>query len=442
MGLLEKFKKIIIAFIITVFIIACDSVYLQISKDIKTSLILAGEGYSRTSINTGIFRKNSLVTYHDTQYIAYYDSESWLILGKRKHGETAFELRRSPYKGNCADAHNSISIMADGDGYLHVVLNNHDNLLNYYKSVESDSLELGERLQMLGHDEDSLTYPEFYLLPSGDLLFVYRSGVSGNGTMVINYYSIKNKTWRRVQTIFIDGESQRSAYWQLFVDQRGTIHCSWVWRDNFGVETNHDLCYARSKDNGKTWEKSNSERYTLPITVTNAEYACFIPQGRELINQTSMIADENGNPYIATYWRDEDSNIPQYRMIWFDGTKWNQQQVSARITPFSLSGGGTKLIPIARPLLVIKSSKIYYFFRDEERENKVSVAVSDNIANGKWTYQDLTDFSVGAWEPTYDTELWKIRRKLHLYVQRAGQGDGEGVTDMDPQSVYVLEVDI
>jgi hypothetical protein len=455
-NLFKIFRRIIIILISNTIIIACnsnnllgpiviglhDSDYLSNGENIKNRLIPAGEGYSQTSVNTGIFRKNSLVTYQDAQYIAYYDPEGWLILGKRKLKESTFELQRSQYKGDCTDAHNSISIMIDGDGYLHVVLTKHNSQLNYYKSISSGSLELGERNRMVGYDENRVTYPEFYLLSSGDLLFVYRSGVSGNGNMVINCYSIKNKTWRRVQDIVIDGEGQRNAYWQICIDQLGTIHCSWVWREGGMVETNHDLCYARSKDDGKTWEKSNGERYTLPITADNAEYVCFVPQRSALINQTSMTADRNGNPYIATYWRDEDSNVPQYRMVWFNGAKWNQQQVSVRTTPFSLSGAGTLLIPIARPLLVVKADEIYYFFRDEERGSKVSLAVSNDIAHGKWTFRDLTDFSVDAWEPTYDTELWKNREKLHLYVQRTGQGNGEGVTDMSPQPVYVLEVGI
>lgn len=118
------------------------------------------------------------------------------------------------------------------------------------------------------------------------------------------------------------------------------------------METNHDLCYARSYDNGVTWYKANGKKYDLPIRYNNAEYACRIPQNSELINQTSMSADASGNPYIATYWRDPDSDVPQYRIVWYDGQMWQNRQVSDRHTPFSLKGGGTKMIPIARPRIV------------------------------------------------------------------------------------------
>ena len=49
------------------------------------------------------------------------------------------------------------------------------------------------------------------------------------------------------------------------------------------VETNHDICYARSFDNGVTWYKTSGERYELPIKLSNAEYACRLPQNCELI---------------------------------------------------------------------------------------------------------------------------------------------------------------
>ncbi len=405
-----------------------------------------GPGYSKTSVNTTIFRNNSLVTHGDTQYIAYYDADKFLVTGKRKLGEDNWEIHRSSYRGNCEDAHNVISIMVDGKGYLHVAFDHHGHSLNYCKSVAPFSLRLGEKESMTGVDEDDVTYPEFYKLPEGDLIFVYRSGASGRGNLVMNRYQTDTATWQRVQDVLIDGENRRNAYWQLYIDEYSTIHLSWVWRESWLVETNHDLCYARSKDGGKSWERSDGTPYTLPIRADNAEYAWPVPQNSELINQTSMTADPGGNPYIATYWREPDSDTPQYRLVWFDGEKWQMQQVLARTSPFSLSGGGTKAIPIARPRLVIRregeTSKAYYIFRDEERGSKVSMAWCDDITRRAWNYKDLTDLSVGSWEPSHDTELWKEKQLLHLFVQHTAQGDGERTVDIEPQPIYVLEAEL
>ena len=410
------------------------------AQNIKGNLVEVGPGYSQTSVNTTVFRNSSLVTMGEEQYISYYDPEGYLTLGKRKLGTGQWTLHRTQYKGNVKDAHNVISMMLDGDGYIHVSFDHHGQPLNYCRSVAPYSLELGEKMPMTGVDEKDVTYPEFYKLAGGDLLFAYRSGASGRGNLVMNRYDVKGKKWNRVQDVLIDGENKRNAYWQLYVDERGTIHLSWVWRETWMVETNHDLCYARSSDNGVTWYKSNGEKYDLPIRKDNAEYAYRIPQNSELINQTSMSADSEGHPYIATYWRSEDSDVPQYRMVWHDGERWNMRQVSQRQAPFSLKGGGTKMIPIARPRIVADGQKVYYVFRDEERGSKVSLAYTDNVAKGQWTVTDLTDSAVDAWEPSHDAELWKQKKQLHLFVQHTFQGDGERTVNAEPQPVFVLEV--
>lgn len=403
-------------------------------------MVFVDNGYSQTSINTAIFRNSSIVSYGDSQYIAYYDSVGNVVLGKRKLDSDKWILKPSQYKGNVSDAHNVISIMADGDGYLHVSFDHHGNPLNYCRSLEPGGLEMGDLEPMLSVDESDVTYPEFYRMPNGDLLFAYRSGASGRGNLVINKYDLKSCKWERLHDILIDGEGKRNAYWQLYVDEIGTIHLSWVWRETWLVETNHDLCYACSKDGGKTWQKSTGEIYSIPINISNAEYACRIPQNSELINQTSMSADSDGNPYIVTYWRDKDSKVPQYRLVWHDGTKWDQRQVMNRTLGFSLSGGGTKMIPISRPRIVVDNSEAYFIFRDAERGSRVSMAYTSNLNNGDWEVTDLTDFSVDAWEPSIDIELWKEKKELHIFVQESHQGDGEKTVNSAPTPIYVYIV--
>lgn len=62
-------------------------------------------------------------------------------------------------------------------------------------------------------------------------------------------------------------------------------------------------------------------------------------------------------------------------------------------------------------------------------------------ASSPWQISDLTDFSVGAWEPSLDYDLWRGDRKLNIYVQQTDQGDGERVTTTPPQPVYILSVE-
>lgn len=407
-------------------------------------LVPVGDGWANNSVNVTVFRKNSLFTYKDTQFIAYYDNDGFLILGKRKLPKGEWILHKTQYTGNVSDAHNSISIMADGDGYLHVSWDHHGHPLRYAKSIAPLSLELGDKQPMTRELEENVTYPEFYKMPNGDLIFIYRDGQSGKGNLVLNRYNVKTKTWNQLQKNLIDGEGKRNAYAQSCVDDKGVIHISWVWRETPDVATNHDLCYTKSLDGGITWMNSKGEKYTLPIIAETSEYAALIPQNSELINQTAMTTDSKGNPYIATYWRENNSDIPQYHIVYNREHEWKVMNLNFRNTSFSLKGGGTKRIPISRPQLIVdtkgKNTNLFLLFRDEERDGKVSMAVCQDLNTNKWAIRYLTDFSVGSWEPSFDTELWRNKKQLHIFVQKADQVDGEGKADIAPQKVQVLEV--
>jgi hypothetical protein len=402
------------------------------------------QAWAGNSVNTVIFRKNSLVTHGDVQLMAYYDATGHLCLAKRKLGSEQWEIRQTQHTGNIRDAHNAISIMTDGEGYLHVSWNHHGDPLSYATSLAPLSLELGAKQAMTTAAEQHVTYPEFYTLRGGDLLFMYRDGQSGKGNLAMKRYSVQARQWRQLHSSLVDGEGQRSAYWQACTDVQGNIHLSWVWRETPDVASNHDMCYARSRDGGETWENSQGEKYDLPITAATAEYACKIPQRSELINQTSMTADQNGRPCIATYYRPQGSDVPQYHVIYRDDSGWKILNTGFRKAPFSLKGGGTKAIPISRPQVVAGSPQnenlIAIIFRDEERGKKVSMATCTDAPGNRWLVRDLTGYSVGDWEPTFDTELWKNRQLLQLFVQRVRQIDGEGVSDLPSQPISVLTV--
>ena len=412
-----------------------------IANSQESKLIDVGEGYCKTSINTAVFRQGSIVSNDSLQYISYYDPDGFVTVGKRKLGTAYWEIKKTSFRGNVMDAHNVISIGLDSGGILHLAFDHHGSPLHYTRTVAPGSLEFLPLQSMDGINEYDVTYPEFHSNGNGNLFFVYRSGSSGKGNMIIKIYDPGNQTWETLHENLIDGENKRNAYWQMFIDQKGVIHLSWVWRESWLVETNHDLNYARSQDGGVTWEKSDGTKYSLPITIDTAEVAWKIPQNSELINQTSMTADINGNPYIATYWRDPDDEIPQYRLVWKDGKNWQMATIGNRSLPFSLSGGGTKMIPIARPRVVSDGTMAHYIFRDLERGSKVSIATTLDLRKGQWSIKDLTEFSVDAWEPSHDVELWNNKKQLNIFVQRSHQGDGEKLSDEEESQspVYVLE---
>lgn len=403
-------------------------------------LVPVVKAWAKNSINTTIFRYNSIISFKKFQYTAFYDENGQVTIAKRTLSSTDWEIYTLNDKGMVIDAHNSISLGIDGNGTLHISWNQHTNRLNYRQIDFTDDMKVSDKLSMTKKRERIVTYPEFYTLSNGDLLFFYRSGFSGKGNLMLNLYDHKKNEWTPVGDNIIDGERKRNPYWQIAIDKNDGIHISWCWRETPDVATNHDICYTKSLDYGRTWQKSDDITYDLPITQDNSEIILKIPQNHELINTTSMAMDSQGNPYIISYWREDNSNIPQYYLLFHDGIKWNKKQITNRNTSFSLKGMGTKRVPISRPKIAIDhTDKIYMLFRDVERQNRVSVAICENLIENEWRYQDLTDFSVGAWEPSIDPQLWNKEENLHIFVQNVGQGDMETLEDIQIQMINILE---
>ncbi|WP_456866679.1 BNR repeat-containing protein [Galbibacter sp. BG1] len=406
-------------------------------NSLKVEESVVGLGWSNNSVNTVVFRNSAVVSTNEYQFTAYYNPEGYLILAKRRLNSNTWKIKKTAYKGNVKDAHNTISIAMDADGFLHVSWDQHNTKLRYARSKFPLELELTEELSMTGLQEDKVTYPEFHNLPNGKLLFCYRSGESGRGNMVINSYDVETNKWTQLQNNLLDGEEKRSAYWQTAIDSLGNIHLSWVWRETWDVSSNHDMCYAISKDGGITWEQSNGKKYELPITQETAEIAWEIPQKSSLINQTSMVVDKEGVPYIATYWNNDKS--PQYKVVYLKDKQWKLLNTDFRKSSFYLGGGGTKRIPISRPKIIIDSERIHLLFRDEERGNKILLA--STLKNSiQWNLKEISKESVGQWEPNYDVDLWEKEKVLHIFSQKVTQLDGEGVSETEPQPIKIIQI--
>jgi hypothetical protein len=98
---------------------------------------------------------------------------------------------------------------------------------------------------------------------------------------------------------------------------------------------------------------------------------------------------------------------------------------------------------MSRPQIVVRNHngavQAILIYRDIERNDKVSIAICNDINQQRWEVKDLTTTPVGLWEPSYDKEIWKNKQELHLFVERVEQGDGEKTNSIPAQDVQVLE---
>ena len=400
-----------------------------------------GLAYASDAVNTPVFRVSAVLTAAGHQFATYYAPDGSVVVARREIGSTQWDVAVQPFKGkNYHDAHNDIVLGISSNGMLHLSYDHHSDPLHYRVSSKPyDIRSFGDIVPMTGQDELHVTYPQFIIAPDGTLYFFYRDGASGNGTLCLNRYDSTAKTWQTIAHPLVDGENKCNPYWwRPAIGADGTIHLAWCWRDSPDAASNHDLCYARSSDGGRTWQRSDGKPQQLPITQENAEVVQPIKKGSNLINQCSAAVDALGNPHLAEYFNDADGS-PQYFDVWFDGSKWHQSQVSHRPGKFHLGGGGTLAIPISRPEIAIThDGTVCLITRDADLGGGIRLYEA-KAPYQNWTHIDLTHEDLGNWEPSYDLARLHDDNVLSLFVLPVQQGNHEKTTNFPPQQVVILE---
>lgn len=296
----------------------------------------------------------AFLTERGYQFVAYYDEERRITVAGRKldgtnwthfHPEGIFLPNRQRTSNVTAwDAHNSLALALDRDGYLHLSGNLHADPLIYYRSSRPFDVTSLERLdRMTGDQEERTTYPVFFKNTAGEMLFRYRSGGSGNGSDIYNIYDPDTRTWRHLNaTPVMDGEGQRNAYCcapRLGPD--GFFHVVWVWRESPDCSSNHRLSYVRTKD-FIHWENSRGGKCPLPIRLKTGEVIDDAKEKEGLINSSFNFGfDAKQRPVVVYHRYDKSGNSQLYaaRPSWFGG--WKISQISDWNFRWDFSGPGS-----------------------------------------------------------------------------------------------------
>lgn len=284
----------------------------------------------------------ALLTSPPRQYVAFYDAERRLTVGCRELDSSSWQLVRLPTAVGW-DSHNYVTMVLDDDGHLHVSGNMHCVPLIYFRTTRPhDVASLEPVPSMVGRNESRCTYPRFLRGAAGELLFTYRDGRSGNGEQIWNVYDLPSQTWRRLlDKPLFSGGGQRNAYFHGPIrDREGMFHICWVWREDPDCATNHDLCYARSKDLVH-WETSTGEPLALPITLETAEIVDPVPIGGGIINGNTVIGfDSDARPIISYHKFDAAGNTQLYSAR-READGWKIYQTSDWDYRWDFSGGGS-----------------------------------------------------------------------------------------------------
>jgi hypothetical protein len=266
-------------------------------------------------MNGESFQQDGITTVAGWQYTAFWDQSGYVNLSRRKLPSGGWQnLRLTDYVTTSTDSHNTISIgVSRADGTIHLAFDMHSSVLRYRRSVAGlasapdsaawASSSFGAVVSTLtGAGMPTMTYPQFLTTPDGRVQLALRTGTSGAGDEVLYEYAAGR--WSLVGR-FIDGTTaNNNAYlFGLEYDSTGLLHATWTVRETSNASTNHDLFYAYSRDNGRTWRNNAGSVVattgSAPLISNSAGLRIWsIGQNRGLINQESQVVDAAGIVHV------------------------------------------------------------------------------------------------------------------------------------------------
>jgi hypothetical protein len=288
----------------------------------------------------------SFVTRGDSQYIACFDSLRRMTVAIRDARMGNLRIKNLPSTLSW-DSHNYISMALDSAGYIHVSGNMHSSALVYFRSSAPYAIDSLKSAAMVGSEESSVTYPVFYYGPTGELVYMYRTGSSGNGDQIFNKWTIAAKKWSRLfDNPLFDGQGQRNAYMGGPVSgPDGYYYVYWMWRETADAATTHDVGCIRSKDL-INWENAAGKKLTLPITAsTQGVLVETIAQHGGVINRGAVGFDALKRPIVTYHKFDAKGNTQLYNARWEDNA-WKIHQVTDWTYRWDFGGTGTLVLQI------------------------------------------------------------------------------------------------
>ena len=342
--------------------------------------IVTGDGFTTESGSNFVsFQQNAIQTFNGYQYITYWNKAGNVCVARKEITEGKWESvvltdYTSPH--DLADNHYTISMgICSNDGTIHLAYDHHNDQLHYRISATglvTDPANAEWSEAVFGPNRNYLeegvvindakfvgavTYPRFVSKPNGDMLFECRTGISGNGNSHLWDYSGDTQKWTYIGE-YLHGRADGMP--TGYVDNCGYInglhytpggtrlHVSLVWRDTPNPPTNHDVCYAYSDDDGRTWHNTAGELIgttgsTDVSKLLNLYSTGFqimpVSQNRGLINQEGQAVDSKGGIHIlqsymlateanSTNWLGSRQKAYMHHIYQDDNGTWKSDKIA------------------------------------------------------------------------------------------------------------------
>lgn len=236
----------------------------------------------------------SLLTKGHIQFAAYYNENRRLVISKRNltTGQVEFEKLNTIIDW---DSHKYCYLAVDDCSFIHLWAGMHGTPLVYYRSKNAADIHSMKRIPtMVGNHESHMTYPACLKGALGQLVFHYRAGQGNNFAYIFDQYDTTKKMWYRLSTVFNNtGTLDQYMLGPVFIN--GYFHLVYLWRDNVGAETCHDISYIRSKDL-ISWENAAGSPIATPVQYGADTVVDAIPNRSGLTNMLMAFGLDNPSP--------------------------------------------------------------------------------------------------------------------------------------------------
>lgn len=330
------------------------------------------------------------------------------------------------------DPHHSYALGVDGSDRVHVAGNSHNESLRYARSHPKDPTRW-EAAEMLGVEEERVTYPAFVSLPDGTLLFFYRDGRAGHGDVYLNRLAPGSERWQRVGMLVGGSHSEESPYLNhVAVGRDGALHISGCFRGKGGAAANRDVWHAASDDGGSSWRGAGGEPLQLPLThETVPVIVPTAPRGSGLVNQMGMDVDAAGRPHVS-YFHYDEAGATQVALASWDGERWRSRDL-ARLTHRMETETPIVDASVARPQIACTADgNVWAVFRATHDGRGGRLSLIRCTPDLPLRELALYDGDLGAWEPTLDSRALRERDELHLLLTAAPPYPVGEVGPIDP----------
>ena len=264
----------------------------------EEAFMLSNDGCSRA---TGYAETNKIVTLGDKTHVAWLDSiADGFRVRIRTLDRKTDEWSPTYTVGEAHDNHGGPALTVDSKGYLHIVYYPHHHPFRYRRSSRpNDASEWEDEIQF----GQRCTYPTL-VCGSDDTLYLTGREREDDQWGVYLYVKPPNEDWQKAANILRAEKSGYSHFQEALAwgaDHR-ILHLSCRFYDG---DWGHTVGYLRSPDGGKTWERSDGMKVSLPVTAKTVTVIDSVVPGvtanqrnKHTLRCGSIATDAAGSPYI------------------------------------------------------------------------------------------------------------------------------------------------